>query len=634
MKRFVILALLFTALSAFAQAPEDVYLRIYPLIQQGETFQQTGQPAAAILKYTEAQASLKSLQNSHPTWNSSLVKFRIEDLGEKLEKLGKLVATTPASKAKPAGQNASTNTTTPLTDEQMTALNQEINRLRAENQMLESKLKEAFAVQPATVSPRDMAKAETRIVELQKESDLLKVALEQQQQQHTKEVPKKTVEAVVPDEKAVAKEDAKIKALLADRDDLEKKLKEARRLIDSQKEALAEKSKLEKKLTDAEVDRKGLEDRLSQANKSLESLKSKSSDENKNVKRDQEKTDALNKQKEELGAKLTAANKEIDQLKSTLERNDKSSSADQRRLKDLTKSNGELTAKLDLLKNDLKEVRSKSSRTDDQQVAVMKSKLAVYEARPAPFTPEELALFRKPEQQIAEAAKAVPAPKSPTANTANLTPVSNTEPKSTEAKSDVVKKPKKTNRELPAGAGALAADAERAFAQRRFEDAEKKYLEVLAQDPLNVYTLGNLSAIELELNQIEKAEKYLKTALEQDPEDSFSLTLLGELRFRQEKFDEALDLLSKSADLNPKSAETQNYLGITLSQKGQRIPAEAALRKAIQLQPDYASAHHNLALVYATQKPPFIELARYHYQKSLVLGHPKNPDLEKMIEVK
>jgi Flp pilus assembly protein TadD len=109
------------------------------------------------------------------------------------------------------------------------------------------------------------------------------------------------------------------------------------------------------------------------------------------------------------------------------------------------------------------------------------------------------------------------------------------------------------------------------------------------------------------------------------------LLLLGKIKMSQNKFDEALDLLSRSAQVNPQSAEAQNYLGIVLSEKGQRVSAEAALRKAIQIQPDYASAHHNLAIIYATQKPPFIELARWHYDKAISLGHAKNPELEKIM---
>ena len=63
-----------------------------------------------------------------------------------------------------------------------------------------------------------------------------------------------------------------------------------------------------------------------------------------------------------------------------------------------------------------------------------------------------------------------------------------------------------------------------------------------------------------------------------------------------------------------------------------RGPAETALRKAIQLEPAYGSAHHNLAVIHATQKPPLTELARWHYQKAINAGHPRNAELEKLFD--
>jgi len=63
-----------------------------------------------------------------------------------------------------------------------------------------------------------------------------------------------------------------------------------------------------------------------------------------------------------------------------------------------------------------------------------------------------------------------------------------------------------------------------------------------------------------------------------------------------------------------------------------RGAAETALRKAIQLEPNHASAHHNLAVIYLTQKPPLVELAKWHYQKALANGHPRNSDLEKLLD--
>ena len=114
----------------------------------------------------------------------------------------------------------------------------------------------------------------------------------------------------------------------------------------------------------------------------------------------------------------------------------------------------------------------------------------------------------------------------------------------------------------------------------------------------------------------------------------YSLFILGYLKLQQEKYDEALDPLSRAVKANPSSAEIQNCLGVTLSHQGLRGPAETAFRKAIQIDPTYGNAHNNLAVMYAGQTPPLVELARWHYQKALAAGQPKNPDLEKILERK
>jgi Flp pilus assembly protein TadD len=232
-----------------------------------------------------------------------------------------------------------------------------------------------------------------------------------------------------------------------------------------------------------------------------------------------------------------------------------------------------------------------------RQIETLRSKVQVYETKPEPFTPEELALFKKPEPQVVKVEKAA----------VKTAPVS-------------------------AKVASAVADAERAFSEHHFEDAEAKYKQALKQDEKNASIMSNLAAAQLALNKADEAEKTIKAALDVEPNDPFGLLVLGKVKFAQSKFDEALEALSRSARLNPNNAETQNYLGITLSEKGQRQPAEAALRAAIKLQPDNASAHHNLAIVYATQKPAFLELARWHYQKAVDLGHPKNGDLEKLLD--
>ena len=276
--------------------------------------------------------------------------------------------------------------------------------------------------------------------------------------------------------------------------------------------------------------------------------------------------------------------------------------SDNSRIKDLEKERDSLMKRLNDANKELYDVKSRGQAaqfdTLTNQLGNLRARLEVYEARKVPLTKEELALMDKAAPKLA---------------------------------TSVDPKAGKKSRELPAGAGLIISEAERAFAQRKYAEAEEKYKQVLRMDEENPVSLANLAAIQLELQKLNDAETNLKKALQIAPEDPYVLSLTGMLRFQQGNYEQALDALSRSAHLDPKNAETQNYLGITLSQQGQREAAETALRKAILLNPNYAGAHHNLAVIYATQRPPFPELARFHYNKALALGQPPNPDLEKQI---
>jgi Flp pilus assembly protein TadD len=193
---------------------------------------------------------------------------------------------------------------------------------------------------------------------------------------------------------------------------------------------------------------------------------------------------------------------------------------------------------------------------------------------------------------------------------------------------------KKPISELPKGSESLVSEAQKDFSARDFPKAEQKYLEILKRDDKNANTLANLAAIQLEMDHLDDAEKNIKQALAVAPQDAYGLALSGYIKYRREKYDEALDTLSRAAKLSPQNPEIQNYIGLTLSHKGMRGPAETAYRKAIQIDPGFGAAHNNLAVIYLTQKPPLVELARWHYQKAQAAGIPRNADLDKMFEEK
>jgi tetratricopeptide (TPR) repeat protein len=272
-------------------------------------------------------------------------------------------------------------------------------------------------------------------------------------------------------------------------------------------------------------------------------------------------------------------------------------------VKQLEHERDELQKKLDAAQKELygRNAKTTASRVDElaNELETLRARLDIYEAKPAPYTPEELALFKKPE----------PVAIDPHAN-------------------------EKSVKELPAGTVDLVAGAQRDFSAGSYQQAEQKYLEVLRHDDKNANTLANLATVQLEMGHLDDAEKNLKAALAVAPDDAFSLSILGNLKFRQAKYDEALDALSRAAKADPKNPEIQNFLGLTLSEKGMRPAAEAAFRKAVILKPDYGGAQNNLAVFYLTEQPPSLELARWHYQKAIAAGFPRNPEMEKMMDGK
>jgi len=186
--------------------------------------------------------------------------------------------------------------------------------------------------------------------------------------------------------------------------------------------------------------------------------------------------------------------------------------------------------------------------------------------------------------------------------------------------------------ELPAGVGPLAAEAERALEAGRLDEAERIYLDILRQDEKNLYTLVQLASVQMTVSHFADAEKTIERALVIDPQQPLCLYMKGYLRFQQNKIEEALDALSLSAKVLPDKADTQYLLGKVLLQKGLPAQAETALRKAIQLKPQFREAHYSLALLYSKQKPPLKELAQWHYRKATNLGYPVDPALEKELQ--
>jgi tetratricopeptide (TPR) repeat protein len=523
---------------------------------------------------------------------------------------------------------------------QLNTLKDQVRQLQADKTVLEAKLKEALSLQPAATDPRELAKAEAKIQDLLKENDLLKVSLAQEKAKPVAALDTKALDearqAVEEANRKLAEQTKTANALTAEKTVLQNKLNSlttspanaaeleaTKKALEDANRKLAEQTKLAAKLagekeslqarvkalnTDAEA-AAALRAENQLLKKQVADLKaappptSKVEEASRQLAQAQAQIATLQSDKDILRLEKSALENRVKQLSATPAAAAKA--ADAARIKELERERDELKKSLAVANKELYSRKGKAAAARladlENQLATLRARLQVFEARQVPYTAEEIALFKAPATKLAAPAR---------------------------------KASKTSVKELPPGTVALVAEAQRYYVNRQYDKAEERYLQVLQQDKNNVPTLANLAAIELDLDHLDVAEINIKQAIALAPDDAFSQFVLGRLRFAQKKYDEAIDALSRAAKLDPQDAQIQNFLGLALSEKGLRGPAETALRKAIQLDPGYGSAHNNLAVIYITQRPPLVELARWHYQKALAAGHAPNPDLEKMIEAK
>ena len=190
-----------------------------------------------------------------------------------------------------------------------------------------------------------------------------------------------------------------------------------------------------------------------------------------------------------------------------------------------------------------------------------------------------------------------------------------------------------TKARLPDDMRETAQEAADLFKNQKYDDSAAKYQSIIDKYPESLYAWSNLGVVRFQQGKFDDALKALQQAVKLSPTDAFSYSNLGIVYYQLNQFENAIDALNAAKALDPSDPKTHNYLGCACSQKGWSEVAEKEFRKAIELDPNFGDAHFNLALVYATQKPPLLELARREYNRALELGIAKDPRLEKLLDV-
>ena len=600
-----VLLLMFGASGNASEVGEE-YVSIYRLISKGDEMLDAGLRSEAAEFYNDARQNLVAFKDNYPSWNRQVIHFRLKYLDEKLANLPPVddfspilpVADDGASTSESDGiPSSDLDKQTKLLEGQLAAANEQLRQLTADNALLLSKLREAMSARPADLNPAEFQKAKTKILELEKEKELIEVHL--QKATESKSEPS-TEEALT-----ISRSDLmeRIKQLQNENEILKQSatqfIQESTSIasLDKQNQLLLqEREKLRQQLADAESANKR---DLTQSEPAQASLPSGS---------DSEQTiQELEKENGNLRVVNEALMQENAILKKAAAKTVFPAELDvsgfEARIQSLEKEKNNLQSQLAKARQtqprEKRRWLPRIGRRGTREVSFLEARLAVFEAEKEPYTAEELALLGDDWDAESISKK--------------------TDPISTE---DAQISPELVQ---------LESAARTAAREGRFDEAESQFRELLQLVPDHAPSLASLALTQMKQQKFEEAQTNLEMSLELSPENSYALFLIGLLKISQERYEDAVTFLSRATVLDPDDAEAQNYLGVALAEVGHRDSAETALRKAIRLRPQYTDAHINLAIVYASHSQPFKALAKHHYQKAINAGHPPVPRIEQLL---
>ncbi|MBE2181186.1 MAG: tetratricopeptide repeat protein [Chthoniobacterales bacterium] len=178
----------------------------------------------------------------------------------------------------------------------------------------------------------------------------------------------------------------------------------------------------------------------------------------------------------------------------------------------------------------------------------------------------------------------------------------------------------------------IGMDGVVAFQRGNFDGAREAYLSVLKIEPNNIPALVNLGATEYRMGNNAEAERLLRRALQLKPDNPTAWLNLGIIYLERDEPMRALAAAAQAVVHAPNDPVSRNYLGVAAGRNRWFDAAEAELRRAVELKPDYADAHFNLAVFCLERVPPATELARRHYRKALELGAEPDPLIDKALQ--
>ncbi len=627
--------------------PSDVYLQAFLYLQESEKLEAQGDKRGAYVKVKEAGDLVDSVARSYPTWNPQMVDFRRKKIRKKLDEL-RPKSTLPPSTRRSEGSRPvvpripGTTQNAPISQqvkERFSRYEAEIRRLADERTQLLANLESKENILRETRKQLFLAQKtekdlRTKLINAEEEIGARKtdeeIAVLKSQVADLKSELAKAADAM-------AEANNRTGSLL---DELEKANTTIKSLRESQKSLRAERDELAAILDKSDNDPLST-DQLKVANYRLRAELEKAKATITNLQEvqvaDRETITGLKEQlgsvkqelenirKENVGYKTT-----IDELNSKLERtSERLAASPSMSVPEAVKENGVLRQII------LRQLRAQSRREQSKQLVLDKltaleadseDMIAAVEAvagPPVELSTGEQSLFQDPQFEQFSSNSVIQTTLIARANPNAIVKAPLTPEKRTGLAQELLRK---------------AGTAAEAFRQGDFKNSDEVWGEILEVEPQNVFAMEERSVVKLRRRRLSEAETLLKKALAYNFENPQSHYLLGITYYKQGKTTTAADAfeqclaLESPTENGQRTARAHNYLGLINVRRERTNAAKSQFQLAVDIDPTFADAHSNLAVLYATADSPNMSAAKRHYREARNNGAKRNPTLEKFLD--
>lgn len=624
-----------------AQAtPGDEFIRIYANLERADREKTDQNLVQSKALFAEALEDLKSLQTVFPEWKPKVIAYRIRYAQQMLKQVEAEIADLQKAEFG-ASEAANVDPESQAQRQETEALKSNVERLLREKALLEAQLREAFAARPAAVEPDRLREAESTIDELKAEL----------------EATRRRLDDAPEEEGASSDSDGSDSSKGSESEEIQN-LRNQLEALEGIEAAWKERQPyLESRIQTMTVEWQAANNKVEELERRLKALQTAASELNSNP---------TTQGDPELESQLTSARARVSELSDQLASSESIVATLRSQLVDQKNQISRLTEKSETAPGDT-EIQKELDR--------VKARLAVFEAEKVPYNEEELQLFTIPQPNdpifmlsstkdekaamrdvkmsrqtrldIESARKSLESGNQTIAIrlfqdivARELRWIAIAESGLLIARASDYKSTMKRAEQVWSGVndeklrqfGLLFTKAWVQMTEGDFEEAISTYQAVLdvQEDP---YVWKDLALAYWNLERYELAESAVRQGLALQERHAESYYVLGIIRMSQRRIEEAIDYLSQSVRIRPDFFQAYSDLGQSMYIAGYQLAGENSLRKALLIAPDYFPAHANLAAVYINQDPPLPALAQYHYQKSVSLGGPENPDLKLQIDL-